>query len=174
LAEEVRNLKTEHQNEKSKKDPTNNRFIWIPVLYGLILEPYSTRYYPYGDFMANILWFVDRNWVAYYWIEQYYDEMLKGRKGEIKGRSSWMAGNVWTNEFEIIQPVDWSDIYVTIDIGLQREAEQIAKQQLKDLRADAISILVLDSENGKVKASVSAPSFNPNSYNDAYTLQPLG
>ena len=174
LAEEVRNLKTEHQNEKSKKDPTNNRFIWIPVLYGLILEPYSTRYYPYGDFMANILWFVDKNWVAYYWIEQYYDEMLKGRKGEIKGRSSWMAGNVWTNEFEIIQPVDWSDIYVTIDIGLQREAEQIAKQQLKDLRADAISILVLDSENGQVKASVSAPSFNPNSYNDAYTLQPLG
>jgi hypothetical protein len=27
LAEEVRNLKTQHQNEKSKRDPANNRFI---------------------------------------------------------------------------------------------------------------------------------------------------
>ena len=174
LAEEVRNLKTEHQNEKSKKDPTNNRFIGIPVLYWLILEPYTTRYYPYGDFMANILWFVDKNWVAYYWIEQYYDDMLKGTKGEIKWRSSGMAWNVGTNEFEIVQPVDWSDIYLTIDLWLQREAEQLAKQQLTDLRADAINILVFDTEKWEVKASVSAPSFNPNSYNDAYTLMPLG
>ena len=174
LAEEVRNLKTDHQNEKSKKDPANNRFIGIPVLYWLILEAYTTRYYPYGDFMANILWFVDKNGVAYYGIEQYYDDMLKGKKGEIKWRSSGMAGNVWTNEFEIIQPVDWSDIYLTIDLWLQREAEQLAKTQLTEVKADAISILVLDTENWQVKASVSTPSFNPNNYNDAYTLQPLG
>lgn len=42
------------------------------------------------------------------------------------------------------------------------------------MRADAISILVLDAQNGQLKASVNAPSFNPNSYNDAYTLMPLG
>ena len=174
LAEEVRNLKVKHQNEKSKRDPASNRYIWIPVLYGLILEPYNTRYYPYWDFMANILWYVDRNWDAYYWIEQYFDETLKGVKGEIKWRSSWMAWNVGTNEFEIIQPQDWSDIYLTIDLWLQREAEQLAKEQLTALRADAISIMVLDTENWEVKASVSAPSFNPNNYNDAYTKIPLG
>ena len=174
LAEEVRNLKIKHQNEKSKRDPANNRFIWIPVLYGLILEPYTTRYYPYWDFMANILWYVDRNGVAYYWIEQYFDESLKGVKWEIKWRSSWMAWNVWTNEFEIVQPQDGSDIYLTIDLWLQREAEQLAKEQLTALRADAINIMVLDTENWEVKASVSAPSFNPNNYNDAYTMIPLG
>ena len=62
---------------------------------------------------------------------------------------------------------------MTLDIGLQREAEEIARKELAGLRADAISILVLDTENGQVKASVDAPTFNPNSYNDAYTLVPL-
>ena len=85
-----------------------------------------------------------------------------------------MAGNIGTNEFEIVQPINGSDIYLTIDVGLQREAEEIARQQLSGLRADAISILVLDTKNGQVKASVNTPSFNPNSYNDAYTLMPLG
>ena len=174
LAEEVRNLKIKHQNEKSKRDPTKDRFIWIPVLYGLILEPYTTRYYPYWDFMSNILWYVDRNWDAYYGIEQYFDEALKGVKWEIKWRSSWMAGNVWTNEFEIVQPQDGSDIYLSIDLWLQREAEQLAKEQLTALRADAINIMVLDTEKWEVKASVSEPSFNPNNYNDAYTKMPLG
>lgn len=174
LAEEVRNLKIKHQNEKSKRDPANNRFIGIPVLYWLILEPYATRYYPYWDFMSNIIWYVDRNWVAYYGIEQYFDETLKWKKWEIKWRSSWMAWNVGTNEFEIIQPQDGSDIYLTIDLWLQREAEQLAKEQIGALKADAINIMVLDTENWEVKASVSEPSFNPNNYNDVYTKMPLG
>ena len=77
LADEVRDLKVKHQNEKSKKDPANDRYIGIPVLYGLILEPYTTRYYPYENFMANILGYVDKNGVAYYGIEQYFDDILK-------------------------------------------------------------------------------------------------
>ncbi len=174
LAQEVRELKIEHQAEKSKRDPNNKRYIGIPVLYGLILESYTTRYYPFGELMSNILGYVNNKGVAYYGIEQYFDDILKGKKGEIRGRSSGMAGNVGTNEFEIVQPVDGNDIYLTIDLGLQREAEEIARQQLNGLRADAISILVLDAQNGQLKASVNAPSFNPNSYNDAYTLMPLG
>lgn len=173
LAQEVRELKSEHQFEKSKVDKKSDRSIGIPVLYGLIIEPFTTRYYPYGEFMANVLGYVDKKWVAYYGIEQYFDNILKGKRGEVKGRSSGIAGNVGTNEFEIAQPINGNDIYLTLDIGLQREAEQIAREQLGNLRADSISILVLDTENGQVKASVNAPSFNPNSYNDAYTLIPL-
>jgi cell division protein FtsI/penicillin-binding protein 2 len=34
--------------------------------------------------------------------------------------------------------------------------------------------LVYDPNNGHIKASVNSPSFDPNSYDDVYTLQPLG
>lgn len=174
LAQEIRELKINHYNEKSKPNREEGNYIGIPVLYGLILESYTTRYYPYGEFMSNILGYVNKKGVAYYGIEQYFDDILKGTKGEIKGRSSGMAGNVWTNEFEITQPINWDDIYLTIDLWLQREAEELAEQQLNNLKADSISILIVDAQNGEVKASVNAPTFNPNNYNDAYTLMPLG
>jgi len=34
-------------------------------------------------------------------------------------------------------------------------------------------VLVYDPNNGYVKASINYPSFDPNSYDDVYTLQPL-
>ena len=63
---------------------------------------------------------------------------------------------------------------MTIDVGLQKEVERLAKAEVSSLRADWISVMVLDTENGQVKASVNVPTFNPNDYNDAYTLVPLG
>jgi stage V sporulation protein D (sporulation-specific penicillin-binding protein) len=41
------------------------------------------------------------------------------------------------------------------------------------LKADSVSVLVYNPKNGNVKASVNYPSFNPNSYDDVYTLKPL-
>lgn len=63
---------------------------------------------------------------------------------------------------------------LSIDIGIQKEVESIAKRYLEEFRADAISVVVYDPHKGQVKASVNAPSFNPNNYNDAYILDPLG
>lgn len=176
LAQEVRELKITHLHELSEIDRSNEKkkLTRTPVLYGLVLEPFVTRYYPYGDFMANILGYVNRNGVAFYGIEEYFDTILKGKKWEIKGRTSAWLGNIGSNEFEIANPINGHDIYLTIDIWLQREVERIVKEQLDFLRADAISVLVTNAKNGEVKASVNAPSFDPNSYNDAYTLVPLG
>jgi cell division protein FtsI/penicillin-binding protein 2 len=42
------------------------------------------RYYPYGQFSSNTLGFVDKNGQAFYGIEQYYNELLAGKDGEIK------------------------------------------------------------------------------------------
>jgi cell division protein FtsI/penicillin-binding protein 2 len=42
------------------------------------------------------------------------------------------------------------------------------------LKDDSISVLVYDPFNGHVIASANYPSYNPNNYNDAFTLQALG
>jgi cell division protein FtsI/penicillin-binding protein 2 len=47
IAQEIKNLKNQHYSEQSKDK--------VPVLHGVILEPYTTRYYPRGEFMSNIL-----------------------------------------------------------------------------------------------------------------------
>jgi cell division protein FtsI/penicillin-binding protein 2 len=166
IAQEIKMLKEQYYSEKSKDK--------VPVLHGIILEPYTTRYYPRGEFMSNILGYVDKNGDAYYGIEKYFDDTMRGRDGKIIGRSSSRIGTVGANDFEVIDAKDGENVYLTIDIGIQKEVEAIAQRYLTEFRADAISVMVLDPNNGQVKASVNVPTFNPNNYNDAYLLKPLG
>ena len=166
IAQDIKRLKELHYSEKSDKK--------VPVLHGVILEPYSIRYYPRGAFMSNIIGYVDKNGIPYYGVESYFDEVLRGVDGKIKGRASSWIGTVGANDFEVIDAKDGDDVYLTIDIGIQKEVESIAQSYLEQFRADAISVMVYDPNNGQVKASVNVPTFNPNNYNDAYVLQPLG
>jgi cell division protein FtsI/penicillin-binding protein 2 len=124
--------------------------------------------------MSNVLGYVDKNGDAYYGIEKYFDDTLKGIDGKIKGRASSWIGTVGANDFEIIDAKDGNDVFLTVDIGIQKEVESIAKRYLEEFRADAISVLIYDPQNGQIKASANAPTFNPNNYNDAYILKPLG
>ncbi len=76
LAQKIKDLKQEYQFDLSEK--TKDRPVRTPLLYGVILESYITRYYPYGSFMSNILGYVDGKGIAYYGIEEYFNNSLKG------------------------------------------------------------------------------------------------
>jgi cell division protein FtsI/penicillin-binding protein 2 len=43
--------------------------------------------------------------------------------------------------------VDGNDIYLTIDIGIQKEVEAIVKKWQQSLKADSISVLVYNPMN---------------------------
>ncbi len=165
VAQMVKDLKIEYYQERTKDN--------IPIFHWLWLESYTTRYYPYGDFLSNVLWYVDKNDESFYGIEQYFDDILRGKDGKIIWRASAWIWNVWANEFEIDDVINGDDIYLTVDIWIQKEIEAIAKKRNQSLRADSVSVLVYDPNNGHVKASVNYPSFDPNSYDDAYTLKQL-
>ena len=168
IAQDIKDLKNQYTNEKYSLD-------WSPynkysIVHGIILEPHTTRYYPYWEFMSNVLWYVDKNWEAYYWIEKYHNDILEWIDWEITWRSNWNMG--WS-DFEVINTKDWDDIVLTIDIWIQKEVESIAKKYLDTFKADSIAIMVFDPKKGQVKSSVSLPTYNPNNYNDAYTIIPL-
>ncbi|MBO4203996.1 hypothetical protein J5893_04205 [bacterium] len=69
IAQDIKDLKNQYYDEKSKDK--------VPVLHGIILEPYAVRYYPREGFMANILGYVDKNQTAYFGVEQYFDSLLR-------------------------------------------------------------------------------------------------
>ena len=168
IAQDIKELKLQYANEKYSFDgsPYNK----YSIVHWIILEPNVTRYYPYGEFMSNVLWYVDKNGDAYYWIEKYYDNVLEWIDWEIIWRSNWNMG--WS-DFEVINTKDGDDIVLTIDIWIQKEVEAIAKKYIETFKADSLAVMVFDPNEWKVKASVSLPSYNPNNYNDAYTMIPL-
>ena len=168
IAQDIKKLKTDYAKEKYSLD--NSPYNKYSIVHWIILEPRTTRYYPYGEFMSNILWYVDKNWDAYYGIEKYFDNILQWIDWEISWRSN---RNVWWADFEVINTKDWDDIVLTIDIWIQKEVESIAKKYIENFKADSIAVMVFDPNKWQVKASVSLPTYNPNNYNDAYTIIPL-
>lgn len=137
------------------------------------MEKFETRYYPYGNFAANILGFYAKDGYALYGIEQYFDEFLKGKAGEIQGLSTPLLGQIASNEVAITQPTDGRDIYLTIDPLIQKKLEQLAEYYTKSFNADGISAIVMDPYDGKIIASANYPTFDPNNYQEAYKLKPL-
>ncbi len=168
IAQDIKQLKLDYANEKYSLDgsPYNK----YSILHWIILEPNATRYYPYGEFMSNVLWYVDKNGEAFYWIEKYFNNILEWIDWEITWRSS---RNMWWSDFEVINTKDGDDIILTIDIWIQKEIESIAKKYLEAFHADSLAVMVFDPKKWQVKASVSLPTYNPNNYNDAYTMVPL-
>ncbi len=165
IAQEIKTIKSTYYQTRSKDR--------IPLLHGLGMESYTKRYYQYWSFLANVMWFVDKNNSAYYGIEQYFDDILRGKDGKIVWRASAWIGPVGANEFELEDAQDGNDVYLTIDIGIQKEVETIIQRYHDMLKDDSISVLVYDPFNGHIKASATYPTYNPNNYNDAFVLQAL-
>ena len=161
IAQDIKQLKLDYANEKYSLDgsPYNK----YSIVHWIILEPHA-------EFMSNVLWYVDKNGDAYYGVEKYFDNILEWIDGEINWRSNWNMG--WS-DFEVINTKDWDDVVLTIDIWIQKEVEAITKKYLDTFKADSLAVLVFDPNKWQVKASVSMPSYNPNNYNDAYTIVPL-
>lgn len=161
----VKDLKSKYSRERSKDK--------IPILHWLWTEAYSKRYYQYWSFLSNVLWFVDKNNKAFYGIEEYFDNILKWKNGKIIWRSSSRVWPIWANEFEIENVQDGNDVYLTIDIWIQKEVETIVKKYYDIFKTDSISVLIYDPNNWHIKASVNYPTFNPNNYNEAFEMKPL-
>ncbi len=166
IAQEIKDLKNTYYQTRSSDR--------IPLLHGLGMESYVKRYYQYGSFLSNVMGYVDKNNNAFYGIEQYFDDALRGKDGKIVWRASAWIWPVWANEFELENAQDGNDVYLTIDIGIQKEVESVIQRYHESLEDDSISVLVYNPFNGQVKASATYPSYNPNNYNDAFTIQPLG
>lgn len=56
---------------------------------------------------------------------------------------------------------------------MQYTIEEIAQRRQRQFRADSVSVLVLDPYNGHIKASVNAPTFDPNQFSEYYKLIPV-
>src|SRR6476620_1827227 len=89
-------------------------------------------------------------------IEQIYDDYLRGRDGyrevvvDSRGRIQ--------DELEIVPPQPGRDLITTIDLDLQKAAEN----QLANSATKRGVIIAMDPNNGEILALASAPSFDPN------------
>lgn len=124
------------------------------------------RYYPNGDFSSYIIGYAkkydDGSIVGEMGIESKYDDILKGTDGyeeyqqDLNGYKIPDTPEIRTN------PVNGSNIYLTLDSNVQRFLETAVKSNSKKYKPDWMVISVMDAKTGDVLGSASTPSFDPN------------
>ena len=152
-------------NEKQiAKFLVSNQFI------GVDIEFYFQRIYPYNDSSVHVIGYVSKmnkedkdfynkedylgtSFVGKAGIEKQYELLLHGKNGR-KQIERNVTGRVVSTK--IIQKTKkGSDLYLSIDLDLQKKAESL----LKGKRG---AIVAIDVQNGEVLAMVSTPIYNPN------------
>jgi penicillin-binding protein 2 len=163
---------------------------------GVTIELALVRDYPYGNLAAHVLGYVGRiNGPEYESLKSspkaYGRDDGVGKTGVEKIFESELRGTPGTREFIVdsservlrevterrVDPVPGNDVWLTIDINLQRRVEQElaralvdARSQVKrnpddpDITAPAGAAVVLDPRTGAVRAMASYPTFSPKDF----------
>ena len=91
-----------------------------------------------------------------------YEKYLKGRDGKILTLSDAKGVEVENAAEERLEPVAGNTLTVSLDVNIQKYAEQAAYQVMERKGARAVSVIVMNPQNGEIYAMVNAPEFHLN------------
>ncbi len=145
--------------------------------YGADLELQSVRSYPLGTTAAHLLGELRQDDSSSAGEESFFNYRLPDYRGvtgvegkfnsELHGRAGQetvlvnSAGYRQSGDVET-QPLAGANVTLTIDLDLQRAAEQALQHKLGEKINGAV--VVMDVRNGDVLAMVSSPAFDPNDF----------
>ena len=162
-----------------KQDATPNDIAWVEAhnleFPELRVEQQPQRRYPTNGMLAHVLGYVGEispeqlkqqsykdkglkpgDIIGQNGLEQIYDDYLRGRDGyrevvvDSRGRIQ--------DEIETVAPIPGRDLVTTIDLDLQKSAEE----QLATSVTKRGVIVAMDPNNGEIMALASFPTFDPN------------
>lgn len=152
---------------------------------GVTQQPVSIRSYPYGEMAAQVLGYVGQvserelklrpfsgvkqgTVVGQEGLEYYYDRYLRGNNGVQRVQVD-SAGYPEPTRLQPTPPKAGYSLRVTLDLGLEHEAEKALLQGIENARAGgkpatAGAFTAIDPRNGQILAVGSYPSFDPNKF----------
>ncbi len=171
----------EYESMVIKENATLKDITWVEAhsleFPELRIERQHQRFYPQGNVLSHALGYVGEvspkqlEKPEYYekgfragdilgkgGVEQYYDEFLRGRNGYRKVVVD-SRGRV-QSEIDAVPPQAGQDLYLTIDINMQKAAEE----ELRKTPTKRGVVIAMDPRNGEILALASAPDYNPNAF----------
>lgn len=136
-------------------------------LSGVKVDEDYKRYYPYGSLASKVLGFTGADNQGIIGLEVMYEKYLKGRDGLILTISDAKGTELQNAAEERVEPVPGNTLTVSLDVNIQKYAEQAAYQVMEKKGAKAVSVIVMNPRNGEIYAMVNVPEFD---LNDPFTL----
>lgn len=133
---------------------------------GIGFQAVSKRVYPEGSMAAHLLGFVDFDGNGRYGIEGALDDRLKGQDGVLQSVTDVRDVPLTIGNKNIKIPKKNGDnIVLSIDKNIQSRVEMAIENGIKRNGAKNIDVLVMDPNNGFLKAMASSPRYVPAEYN---------
>lgn len=153
---------------KSNVDKETSDKIRDMGLKGVMVDEDYKRYYPYGNLASKVIGFTGADNQGIIGMEVSYDSYLKGDDGSILTLTNARGIEIEGAAEDRIEPVAGNSLYTSIDINMQRYAEQAAEDVMEAKKAKSVRIIMMNPQNGEIYAMVNVPEFN---LNDPYKIK---
>ena len=155
------NLDREFLYVARHRTPAEARSVNALDIPGVYLAREYQRYYPAGEVTGQVLGFTDVDDAGQEGLELAFEHWLAGEDG-VKRVIQDRYGRV-VQDVDSIRPArPGHDLMLSLDLRLQYLAYRELKRAVRDQRARAGSLVVIDVATGEVLAMVNQPAFNPN------------
>lgn len=131
-------------------------------LAGVKVDEDYKRYYPFDELASRVLGFTGGDNQGIIGLEVKYEEYLKGTNGTILTVTDARGVELEGVAEDRIEPVAGETLQVSLDYNIQAYCEQAAVKVMEEKQAEAVSILLMNPQNGEIYAMVNVPEFNLN------------
>lgn len=129
---------------------------------GIGSEPTRQRVYPHGQLAGHVLGFTNIDGQGLEGIERAFDAELRGGvQALVVGHDAW-GGQFALGDGGAPAPPSGAHIELTLDLDLQRVAEEELERAVSQFKARAGTLVALDPNTGEVLAMANVPRFDPN------------
>ena len=156
-----------------------DKYRYYSNIKGIWFESNYSRTYPSGDLISDVIGFANGANEGSFGLEEYYNDILNGTEGRIYG---YLDDNL-SLERTTVAARDGDNLVLTIDENIQsivvkhlkRFGEQYQDNDHYGNGANNIGCIIMDVNNGEIKAMASYPTFDlSDPYNtDALLGMPL-
>ena len=147
---------------KSNVDKETGDAIRAYRLDGVKVDEDYKRYYPFDELASRVLGFTGGDNQGIIGLEVKYEEYLKGTNGTILTVTDARGVELEGVAEDRIEPVAGETLQVSLDYNIQAYCEQAAMKVMEEKQAEAVSILLMNPQNGEIYAMVNVPEFNLN------------
>ena len=145
-------------------------------LAGVKVDEDYKRYYPYGELASKVLGFTGGDNQGIIGLEVTYEEHLTGKKGQILTITDAKGIELNGMGERRKEPEAGKDLYISLDINIQKYATQLAKQAYETKKAAGVSIIVMNVNNGEILAMTDIPEFDlnaPFTFTEEFQIQEI-
>jgi cell division protein FtsI (penicillin-binding protein 3) len=134
-------------------------------LPGVAEQASYTRVYPNGSLAANILGFTNMTAAGdlrgQAGLEYSYNTLLAGKDGTERIETGSQGQQIPLTRDKVHPRVPARNLRLTIQSGIQWEAEHACAERVRLTHADSCSVVVMQPRTGKILAMAQWPTFNP-------------